>query len=186
MHAKANTLQGPTGRYEAPITVAGVSGRLIKCEMSSTHTYLVFQSTNKKASKDVIIDVTYQQFLVITEWMGAQVEELVSAAENAQLYNRYPKTMVGTDEDFNDFFTEESLRSEMDMILSNAGYASSDRGGKLWPLGSKPWDNPSSLRTMNHLRNDVMLTLHNAPMRSQHCGLPTQALEANPSLREFI
>lgn len=30
MHSQANTLQGPTGKYSAPITVAGVQGRLIK------------------------------------------------------------------------------------------------------------------------------------------------------------
>jgi hypothetical protein len=185
MHQQANKLQGPTGRYQAPITVAGVSGRLIKCEMSSTHTYLVFQSDNKKESKDVIIDVTYQQFLIITEWMGSHVEELVRAAGESQLFSRYPKTMVGTDEDFEDLLTEESLQSEMDNILSSAGYASSTGGGKSWPL-AKPWDDQNALRTMNHLRNNVMLTLHNTELRNQHCGLPTQALESNPGLREML
>jgi hypothetical protein len=39
---------------------------------------------------------------------------------------------------------------------------------------------------MNHLRNNVMLTLHNTELRNQHCGLPTQALETNPGLREML
>lgn len=160
--------------------------------MSSTHTYLVFQSTNKKACKDIIIDVTYQQFLIITEWMGNHIEELTNKAEQSNLYlDRFPKSMVGTDDDFQKLFTEESLQYEMDLILSNAGYSTNHNGGggsgdKKWPLGMKPWMDPTSLQNMNHLRNNIMMTLNNPQMRSQHCGLPTQALESNPQLKEFL
>ena len=49
------------------VEIAGVRGRLIKCEMDSVHTYIYFSSD---LTEDVLVDVTYRQFLVITDWMG--------------------------------------------------------------------------------------------------------------------
>ena len=49
------------------VEIAGVPGRLIKCEMDSVHTYIYFSSD---VTEDVLVDVTYGQFLVITDWMG--------------------------------------------------------------------------------------------------------------------
>jgi len=186
MHEKSKTLPGPTGRYEAKIIVAGVPGTLVKCEMGSTHTFLVFQSDNNNLSKDVIIDVTYQQFLVITEWMDTRVEELALASEKTQYFNNLPKFMVGTDDDISEIFTIDGLKSEMDRIVKAAGYSSSDRskknGNKKW--GTKPWKDRQQLENMHHLRNNVMMSLNNPETRRKFCGLPNQAIDANPSIRD--
>jgi hypothetical protein len=53
-----------TGIYSAPIVVAGVSGRVIKCEFSSVHTFLLFQPDDA-IFDDIVIDVTYRQFLLL-------------------------------------------------------------------------------------------------------------------------
>jgi len=46
---------GPLGRYAARVTVAGIDGTLIKCEMGTTHTYLIFRADDGAADDMVII-----------------------------------------------------------------------------------------------------------------------------------
>jgi hypothetical protein len=53
-------------RYRTPLTVLGVRGTLWRCEVSTTHSYLRFESDGHD---DVLIDVAFKQFLVMPEWM---------------------------------------------------------------------------------------------------------------------
>lgn len=43
------------GRYNARVTIAGIDGTLIKCEMGTTHTYLVFRADNSVIDEVVSI-----------------------------------------------------------------------------------------------------------------------------------
>jgi len=126
LHAAAKRLPyAALGRYEASVTVAGVPGKLVKCEMGTVHTYLVFRPNTHEAvgakklvevrrnvvqemppqqkranpptlpclislrprfcflswcAQEVIVDVTYKQFVGSVEWMGDRAGELVDAA----------------------------------------------------------------------------------------------------------
>jgi len=186
-HQQASRLHGPLGRYSATVTISGVSGTLVKCEMGTTHTYLIFRADDRNDALDVVIDVTYRQFLVVTEWMeGGRETELMDAAATAGMFDEVPEWFVGTDAEVSEVFTLQGLKENMERIVAGAGYESSEhdsvttttghdiRNIKLW--GARPWLNLDELSNMHHLRNDVMLTLNSPSTRDRHCGLPTQAL----------
>ena len=99
-NAHARGLPGPTGRYRANVEIAGVRGQLIKCEMDAVHTYVFF--TSPSIEEDIIIDVTYKQFLVITDWMGdtpdshhyqvSRVTPLTCTRLRVHVYTTYQRT----------------------------------------------------------------------------------------------
>lgn len=55
LHREASRLVGVLGRYSARLQVAGVPGSLVKCELGTTHTYLVFRPFDRGAAEDVVV-----------------------------------------------------------------------------------------------------------------------------------
>jgi hypothetical protein len=85
-----------SGIYAIPLVLsAGVAGSLVKCEFGDVHTFLVFRADNGRIA-DVIIDVSYRQFLLLME----HVEESdVARAASLGLFQPYPPTFVGSEAD---------------------------------------------------------------------------------------
>lgn len=143
IHKAARRLPAPVGRYSASITVKGIPGTLIKCEMGTTHTYLIF--TSPQLSNDVIIDMTYKQFLVIGEWMSAGDFEV---CETNGLFGDLPEWFVGGDQEFeSEIMTREGLQANMEGIQ---GLIGEDEAGH------PHWRDPAKLDEMHQLRNQAM------------------------------
>lgn len=73
----AAQLPGPLGRYATRLSIRGVGGTLWRCELLTAHTYLVFVA-DEPGVDDVIVDVSFKQFLVVPEWMAAADFEVPS------------------------------------------------------------------------------------------------------------
>jgi hypothetical protein len=73
-----------SGIYTASLVVAGVQGTLIKCAFLDVHTYLVFTSP---LIEDIIIDVSYFQFLLIPEHLsGVNFQQIEAVRPFDNLY----------------------------------------------------------------------------------------------------
>jgi hypothetical protein len=95
--------------------------------MGSTHTYLVFRADDQAQALDVVVDVTYRQFLVITEWMeGGRLAELMDAAAATGLFDGVPEWFVGTDQELAEVFTAQGLKEHMERAVAAAGYGRDD------------------------------------------------------------
>ena len=190
------------GRYVASVNIAGISGQLMKCEMATTHTYLVFRADKSsdgrstRACKDVVVDVTYKQFLVILEWLEGN-STLVAAAEQAGAFREKPNWLVGPDDDVAEVFTENGLRENMELLMR---YAFEEKiaephtidtrnndGEIMTPLREqyrddrRPWLDPQQLSEMHQMRNTHMMALHRPDIRDRYCGRPNQAIDAQHS-----
>ena len=181
------------GRYAAPVTVANVTGQLLKCEMTTTHTYVVFRSSSSDCD-DVVVDVTYKQFLVILDWLDLPSDDRnspVAAAEAAGAWRDLPDWVVGTDEDLEGVFTRDGLRSNMDLLMRHHHEAmggldqnnQNNNGNKYYDdaNGDAPWRDPRQLAEYHELRNGHLMALRRPEVRDHYCGRPTQAMEAASS-----
>lgn len=163
LHQRARRLPGPTGLYAADIKVAGVQGKLIKCEMGTVHTYLIFTAPGQ--IEDVLIDLTYRQFLVVGEWMSATH---FAAIERADLFRGAKQWFVGTNAVFEaDVVTLDSLRGAMHQTYELAG---EDAGNEEQRL-----EHEHDVGHMHDLLRQ-MFGLGYPTVRQLRCGKPNQAL----------
>lgn len=81
-----------SGVYALPLVLSrGVPGTLVKCEFGDVHTFLVFRS---ERLDDIIIDVSYRQFLLLMDQAAeADVERGVALG----LFAQYAPTYVGSE-----------------------------------------------------------------------------------------
>jgi len=91
------------GIYSVPITVAGISGKLIKCEVLDVHTYLIFVSSELE---DIIVDVTYRQFFYIPDLMEESYYDTIA---QANLLKDKNEVFVGTRRELNNILSRDSL-----------------------------------------------------------------------------
>ena len=149
LRAAASALPGPVGKYSAPIVVSGIQGTLWRCEVTTAHTYLIFQAP---AIDDVYVDVTYKQFMVMPELLSPQHFE---ACRERALFADLPDSFVGTAQDLASLMTLSSLEAAHSMLNDKAAPA-------------------DDLVDMHHLRNDILFALADPGRRRMLCGRPTQ------------
>ena len=160
MRAAASRLPGPVGRYAAALRVGGVHGTLWRCEISTVHTYLVFSAAGVE---DILIDVTYKQFLVLPEWMEARHFQ---AALAANLFAELPDAFVGRVGELDQLMTLPALESAMRLAYAGAG---DDAEERLEQQGKA-----MSLSEMHTLRSEALFGLRDSRRRSLMCGKPAQ------------
>lgn len=82
------------GIYSAELVVAGVRGMLVKCEFGSVHTFLMFVPARgyKGIDEPLLVDTTYKQMLVISDWMEADLYDLV---EELRFFSDLSEHFVG-------------------------------------------------------------------------------------------
>lgn len=89
---------GPSrpGVYALPLVLArGVAGTLVKCEFGDVHTYLVFRADDARID-DVIVDVSYRQFLLVLEHVDST---RLLRSDAFDFATAYPSTFVGVESD---------------------------------------------------------------------------------------
>ena len=158
LRAAAGRLPGPLGRYHAPLSVRGVRGTLWRCEMSTTHSYLVFEAAGHE---DVLVDVSFKQFLVMPEWMEPRHFD---ACQEHRLFAAQPDAFVGTHAELEALMTEPGLAQTMRSVYERAGDATHDA----------PFADAGELRRMHTLRNHVLFAVHDVALRRRLCGRPSQ------------
>ena len=158
IRAAAGRLPGPLGRYATSIRVAGVQGTLWRCEVSTAHTYLVFEAPGLP---DVVIDVSFKQFMLMPEWME---ERHFEAAKARGLFTELPESFVGTHDELGELMTLSGLTQTMVAVFEHAGDV----------LATAPFADPRELEKMHHLRNNVMFAMSNVPLRRKICGHAAQ------------
>ena len=154
----AGRLPGPLGRYSAPLAVLGVHGTLWRCEVSTTHSYLLFEAAGHE---DVLIDVSFKQFLVMPEWMEPRHFD---ACQEHRLFAAQPDAFVGTHAELEALMTEPGLAQTMRSVYERAGDATHDA----------PFADAGELRRMHTLRNLVLFAVHDVALRRRLCGRPSQ------------
>eukprot|EP01124_Arcella_intermedia_P012291 TRINITY_DN18648_c0_g1_i1.p1 TRINITY_DN18648_c0_g1~~TRINITY_DN18648_c0_g1_i1.p1 ORF type:complete len:205 (-),score=32.97 TRINITY_DN18648_c0_g1_i1:4-618(-) len=93
-----------SGIYTTDITIQGIQGRLVRCEFSSVHTYLLFSSPSLES--DILIDGTFHQFLVFPEFLDVPDQRIARLGEQLQ---GVPKYFVGRLEEFHALYSKERL-----------------------------------------------------------------------------
>ena len=159
LRAAAGRLPGPLGRYHAQLSVRGVRGTLWRCEVSTTHSYLVFEAAGHD---DVLVDVSFKQFLVIPEWMG--VRHFEACRQQPRLFDDVDDAFVGTHAELDALMTLPALGQAMRDVYERAGDATHDA----------PFSDAVELHKMHHLRNRVLFATHDVALRRSMCGKPTQ------------
>jgi len=158
LRAAAAQLPGPLGRYHAVVSILGVRGTLWRCEVATAHTYLLFEA---RALPDIVIDVTFKQFLVMPEWMDVRH---FNAAKGRSLFSELPDFFVGSHLALGEHMSLPALREAMVSVYEDVGDA----------LGEAPFARVGEFERMHHLRNDVLFALHDAHLRRKICGRPAQ------------
>lgn len=184
----ASQLEGPLGKYATRLSVGGVRGTLWRCEMSTAHTYLVFAPDGGAADgadRDVFVDVSYKQFLVLPEMMAPADFDTAQALD---LFADEPDAFVGRAADLSAKMTLAQLQKAFRRIELGAGRSGrglgAARGGR---LSSRP-----DLAEMVRMRNDGIFALHDWRRRRRICGRPWQVLEqvepgtAPPPARDLL
>ena len=157
----ASQLAGPLGKYVSRLRVGGARGTLWRCEASTAHTYLVFEPDGGSGeADDVFVDVSYKQFLVMPELMGAAD---FARAQAVQLFADEPDGFVGRAAELRAKMTLDGLRDAFRRI--EAGRAATPSGR----LSARP-----DLAHMVSLRNDGIFALHDRRRRKELCGRPWQ------------
>jgi hypothetical protein len=159
VRSAAAQLPGPVGRYAAPLVVRGVRGTLWRCEMTTAHTYLLFEAPG---IEDIYIDVTFKQFLVLPEWMETRHFEVCQADG---LFSEHEDSFVGTAKELEALMTLPALEAALRDVYARAG------GGVPSHLLQ-----PGTLQQLHTLRNDALYVLSDTRRRRQMCGKPAQAL----------
>jgi hypothetical protein len=162
LSAAASQLPGPLGRYSAPLSIAGVLGTLWRCEVSTVHTYLVFEAPG--LAESVLIDVTHKQFLVIPEWME---ERHFEAARELQLLSHLPDAFVGTAAELAELMTLPALEAALRSVYVRAG---DDPDATLSGAAARG----TSLHGMHTLLREGLFALSSPARRRQMCGSPSQ------------
>jgi hypothetical protein len=186
LHEQEKYQSSPLGRYSATISVAGVEGQLLKCELGQVHTYLVFRSP--LYIDDVVIDTSSRQFHILPEWFTNPkvVEETVAWALKHGTLDHISHWVVGTDAEIAAEFSLDELYNNMEYFLDDAGVIDDPsrpvQATPVWARNARPWASPSILAHYHHLRNDVMYTLNSSTERMNRCGAPTQNHKYNTLL----
>ena len=154
----AGRLPGPVGRYAAPLTVLGVHGTLWRCEVSTVHTYLIFAT----AMEDILIDVTYKQFLLIPEWLE---ERHFSALQSADYFSELPDAFVGNDTELDKLLTLPALRHALEVAYGEGAEDELQRR----QANSDGLDHMQAL-----IRNGVFALQDPLRRRQELCGRPQQ------------
>ena len=158
----AGMLPGPLGRYAAPISVRGVRGTLWRCEVSTVHTYLIFEAAGMD---DVFVDVTWQQFLLLPDWM---TDVHFEAAAAGRLLSEQPQHFVGSGAQLQAHLTISALHSALQYVYAHGGA----------PPEYVPFQHgrfrDGALEEMNLLRSEGIFALGDRRRRRQMCGHPSQ------------
>jgi len=99
------------GIYHFPVTISGIAGNITKCEFDTVHTYLVFKAPTVE---DILIDVTYRQFLIIPDLLSPKH---FSRCAKKGVFDHYPEWFVGTDVDFYKLVNPETLEANMALLV---------------------------------------------------------------------
>ena len=154
----AKRLPAPLGRYATTIRVSGVQGTLWRCEVQTAHTYLIFESPGLP---DIVIDVSFKQFMLMPEWME---ERHFEAAKARGLFTELADSFVGTHDELGELMTLDGLAQTMVTVFEHAGDA----------VTTAPFADARELEKMHRLRNDVMFAMSNLPLRRRICGHAAQ------------
>ena len=157
----ASQLAGPLGQYETRLRIGGVRGTLWRCEVSTVHTFLVFEPLDPTGTlQDVFVDVTYKQFLVLPELMDATHFENAKAA---RLFADEPDAFVGSAAALEAKMSLKNLRDAFRRIDHSAA------------TGAARLSTRADLEAMVGLRNDGVFALRDRDRRKRLCGRPWQA-----------
>ena len=165
MRDAASQLAGPLGQYETKLHVGGVRGTLWRCEVSTAHTFLVFEpSAGSGLAEDLIVDVSYKQFLVLPELMHSHHFD---AARAIRLFDDEPESFVGPAAALDEKMSLSSLRAAFRRVDHAVA------GGGAARLSTHP-----DLGRLAALRNDGVFALRDRERRKRMCGRPWQSAES--------
>jgi hypothetical protein len=160
----AGQLEGPLGQYVARLLVGGARGTLWRCEVTTAHTYLVFEFDHAaragKRPADIYIDVSYKQFLLLPELMD---ERHFAAARSGGLFRDEPEAFVGGAAALGTKMTLANLQAAFRTLDDAVGAAGAER------LATKP-----ELSELVTLRNEGIFALRDRQRRKALCGRPWQ------------
>lgn len=167
LSAAASRLPAPLGRYSAPLRIGGTLGTLWRCEVSTVHTYLIFEAPG--LAESILIDVTYKQFLVIPEWMD---EHHFEAARSMDLFSHLPDAFVGTAAQLGELMTLPELEGALRRVYERAG---DDPEAALRTAADAATTGPRlRLEEMHALLREGLFSLSSPARRRALCGSPSQ------------
>ena len=174
LRVAASRLPGPLGKYAARLRIGSVDGTLWRCEVSTVHTFLVFQADNAPAMDAVIVDVTFKQFMVVGDWMTASHFE---ACAQAQCFSEHADAFVGTADELARVYTLSALDHTMQRVLVHDSRWTAETNGQDesgTSLGGASNRN-MSLAEVHRLRNDGVFGLNDREAHLRNfCGKPSQ------------
>jgi len=99
------------GIYSLEMEINGVKGSLIRCEFLEVHTYLLFVSP--EIDKDILVDVSFKQFLVYPEFITDQQDYY----KLAMITKDVDPVFVGPKDEFLEIFSAVKMYSfTMDLL----------------------------------------------------------------------
>lgn len=178
MRAAASQLPGPLGRYASTVRIRGVNATLWRCEIETIHTYLVLQPTG--GLDDLLVDVSYRQFLVIPDWMEERHWDACDADADWDADALLPSgdepdtdAFVGTFAELDGRLTARGLRANMQRVYTQAGDA----------VETAPFADARVLEETHKMRNGLIFATTDVALRRKLCGRPTTSEDLQEVLR---